>query len=653
MVLARETQEMTYVVEILSRTEETLEKLHHYYKFGRHSGILLDELYSWFAHCAHLVFSLRLTEEAGLSGAIEGNPHLASLVAGLDFTPFHYLDFRRRVFYWSAYQEYLKAEPRWFSLWVKILEKSERLSVSDLAEFHRLMLTRVGHGGPTVRTMSRKNDVALMRLLRTSLGGRIIVSSMRVLDDMVSALISFVARADPGTYAPVQIQSLAGLLGQVRRTIIWDAAAEGPYELQRNRAWGLPSTFAPLCFWRAPGLLRITPEDEGGEVTCTYTWIRRSKTWHRSWIRSTAALRQEYEVSLFGTWSYDNGECRHGSSGCARTNACWVIADPEATHLESICRQADAILEKLATCPAYGPLVEEVACMLRADESAWGPRDLAWTHIRDLDQLVRKLECVCQGTQGVGGAQAEEMAVAQLRSTGQGTMQGGETNNAPPHGSEDEEAYGASTSHLVSERPGTELVQTPFRELPTEGQQQGYESGTHYGQANRTELHHRRVHETLKRQAMGLQSHQNLAGESRTSDLGQELRVNTCCDPKGSTEFHDEVIAREPISTTLKSGSRDQLPEQGVPHNDGQNSGQHGTAAKAEPESGRPVDRSRVVESAQGQAARERDSRCLDGEEDRNHEDKSREQEPQDQAESVKSGNSSKIVVLENNQRFE
>lgn len=171
MISAAEMHKTMYVAEVLSRTEDALEKLHHYYKFGRHSHVLLDELYSWFAHCGHLVFSLRLAGECDPWGGIEEDPHLASLIAELDFTPFYYLDYRRRIFYWNAYQEYLKAEPRWFRLWMRILERSEHSTASDVEDFSRWMLTHVSHEALTGGKVGKKDDVALMKLLRAGPGG--------------------------------------------------------------------------------------------------------------------------------------------------------------------------------------------------------------------------------------------------------------------------------------------------------------------------------------------------------------------------------------------------------------------------------------------------------------------------------------------------
>lgn len=535
MISAAEMHKTMYVAEVLSRTEDALEKLHHYYKFGRHSHVLLDELYSWFAHCGHLVFSLRLAGECDPWGGIEEDPHLASLIAELDFTPFYYLDYRRRIFYWNAYQEYLKAEPRWFRLWMRILERSEHSTASDVEDFSRWMLTHVSHEALTGGKVGKKDDVALMKLLRAGPGGRVIVSSIHVLEDMASALVSCVARADPRTHAAAQLQSLACILGQMRRIIVWDGAAEGHYTLRRNPRWGLPSMFATLRFWRAPGLLRITPKGEGGEVTCTYTWNRGSKARHQSWIRSTAAMCREYEDSLFETWSYDTGEYLRTPGDSAQPKACWVIADAEAKDLESICRPADAILEKLGTHPAYSPLVEDVAKILRAGEGTWGPRNLAWTHIRDLDQLVCKLECVCQQTQNVDGAHADEETVAEPQPVGQRTAQETQVPDASGRGSEDGETSDASIPHLTWPRQEPESVQRPFGEPSVEERPQGRESADRCSQANQSTSRHQRPHERPKRQKAGVQSHQNLAGESRTPDLEQttvkakqDSRKRTC-----------------------------------------------------------------------------------------------------------------------------
>jgi len=584
MISARERQKVTRVVEILSRAEETLEKLHHYYKFARHAGALLDEVYFWCAHSAHLVYAVRQTEEKGLSGMAEGNPHFASLVAGLDFTPFHYLDYRRRIFYWNAYQDYLRVEPRWFRLWMKILEESEYSSASDLEEFSRLMAIRVGNGRQADRRIIVKND-PLVRLMQTGSGGHIIVSSMRVLADMVSALASFVAKVDPASHGLVQIQSLACLLSRMRHVIVWDGAAEGPYALRNNRAWGLPSTLASWCFWRAPGLLRITPKDEGGEVACVYTWNKGSKTWQRAWTRSVATQGQEYEDNLFETWSYDDGQWAH-STGDQATKACWVIAESEATYLESICQHADAIAVALKVDPTYGPIAEEAGRVLRAGENTWAARSVAWTHVKDLDLLIGKLKRLCRQAQTADGA-----------------------NEAAPRGTGDQGTYSSLIADFMWQQPGTESTQKPAGGLPVDGQEPGYESAIGFGQADQA--------------AQGVQARQwkpvcirppvNLSEELTTLGVTQEFQDDSCQDAGGTTKSHDESSSDKPVAPPTESGHGDQAAEPEIVHDDVSSSEPQATVVSEKPKSRKPAHRSKGDKSAPKQVVEVQASCPSDG----------------------------------------
>jgi len=601
MISARERQKVTRLIEILARAEETLEKLHHYYKFARHAGALLDELYFWCAHCAHLVFALRQTEEKGLAGVVEGNPHFAALMAGLDFTPFHYLDYRRRIFYWNAYQDYLRVEPRWFRLWMKILEESEYSSVSDLEDFSRLMAIRIGNGRQADRRIIVKND-PLVKLMQTSSGGRIIVSSMRVLADMVSSLASFLGKTDPAGHELGQIQSLACLLSRMRHVIVRDGAAEGPYALRNSRAWGLPSTLASWCFWRAPGLLRIIPKDEGGEVTCTYTWNKGSKTWQRAWTRSVATPGQEYEDNLFETWSYDDGQWAHSTGDQAATKACWVVAESEATYLESICQHADAIVASLKADPTYGPVVEEAARLLRAGENTWSVRSVAWTHVKDLDLLIGKLKRLCRQAESTDGA-----------------------NNAAPRGAGDQGAYSSLIADFTWQQPGTESAQKPAGELAVDGQEPGYESAIGFGQADQAA----RGDETRRWQPVCIQPPVNLSEELATLGVTQEFTDDLCHEAGGATESHDESSSDKLVATPSASDNRDQPAEPETVHNDVPSPEPQAAVVSEKPKSRKPVRRSRGGRSVPKQAVEEQASCSSDGKESREYEPAPAEPGPQ------------------------
>jgi hypothetical protein len=105
-----------------------------------------------------------------------------------------------------------------------------------------------------------------------------------------------------------QMILLMGLLSEMRRILIWETPAKGPYALYGKTRWQTPSLFRRLFRDRTPGFLVVVPKREGGEIVCTFQPTPDAAGRRASWMRSMTSLAGTYEAELFATWSYDSGE---------------------------------------------------------------------------------------------------------------------------------------------------------------------------------------------------------------------------------------------------------------------------------------------------------------------------------------------------------
>lgn len=399
MIPTRQVDRETHVAGLLLKTEAALEEVHQYYKFGRHGGTFPERLYFLFSHCAHLLFSLWLTENESPAQTFEYAPHLKHAICEVDFGSLRFTDYKRRVLHANADEEHLKNEPQWFKSWMKILEAQS----VDGSEFSQHVLTYVSDPGFLEGRQSRKNRKVLTELMTTDGVARLLRCTTSVLEQMVSAIVlQFASRHEP-PHTAEQMTSLICLLRQVRRTILSDTPAHGPYIPLTRMDWAMPATVFRRCAGGTNGTLKTVVKRDGGDVVCTYRWTSGSEPKSASWTQKTSAPKYSYEERLFQTWAYDTGAQLGTPTPSAESYACWLIQSAEARHLKAITRQIKTVLTSIGTHPQCGGLIAAVKEVLVEDQPEWKEGRLAWTYIKKLDRLLRRLSTAHREASVLGG----------------------------------------------------------------------------------------------------------------------------------------------------------------------------------------------------------------------------------------------------------
>ena len=401
----RETTSEAYIANILVNTEATLGQLHHYYKSGRHEGACPERSYFLTSLCGRLLFSLWLTEGESPAGTFDYSPRLGNLIAELDFASLRETEDDKRRRHEEACQGRLRNDPRWFTFWLSMLERQYRNGPSDCRAFYRTTMAYVDRPGFLEGKLCQKKRKALSNFTKTDVAGRLMYQSMLVLDEIVSAMIYRFTRSDQSMHTTERLASLVCLLSQVRRIVVNETPAEGPYVLGANR-WGTPSTFAWLFSGRKPGTLRVIPKREGGAVICTYKTAGAKPT-KRSWTRALSELKHGYEDELFKTWSYDTGK-HHRTPDDADTYAGWQVQYAESKRLRLYFLHVEAVLRTLASNPNYSGLVSEVS----NHQNKWMGRMLAWTCIKTLDELLKKLNTAYHETSLLTDSDAQDRIIS-------------------------------------------------------------------------------------------------------------------------------------------------------------------------------------------------------------------------------------------------
>jgi hypothetical protein len=392
---------MMRIAEIVIKTEAALEELHHYYKFGRHLNSFPQKPYFLFSHCAHLLFSLWLIEQDSPSGLFAASPSLTAILEKQNFAALRYADYSRRMLYANAYEEHLKNEPKWFRFWVNLLQELQGADAASGEAFARQFSVCHTEGGLLEGGLARRHKKMLATLVQGSPAGRLFLHSIWVLEDMISTVSAHIAGDDSGPHAIEQMQCLACLLSQLRRTVILETSARGPYSLSPSSPWGVPSALSRLFTRSNPGLLTVALRPEGGEITCTYAWTMPSQERHRAWVRGVSDLRCAYEEALFKTWPPE-------------AQAHWVVPTLEADHLEAIAQHGDRVLEGLGGRVVCDHFVENVAQVLRNGQSRWAAAELPWNYVRLLDQMIGKLKFACREAKVLGGDNPARKVIANL-----------------------------------------------------------------------------------------------------------------------------------------------------------------------------------------------------------------------------------------------
>ena len=408
------THRTQHITEILLKTGSALEEVFQYYKVGRHESTFTGKSYFLLSHCAHLLFSLRSADQDSGGALFQHASGPAAFLAELDYGPLRHADYKRRTHHADSLDDHLKNEPKWFDFWMGLLERLDPREEQGHREFTKRVLTYVGYRGFLEGKAVRKNKKILDDLMKTMTAGRILLRTMAVLEDMIRVITSHFATQDPKTCMDGQVTALACLLNQIRRTIVWEAPATGPYVPRGAKSWKMPMSLARLHLGATEGTLRLVPKREGGEIICSYHWMSKSARKRRSWTIKTSMLKRTYEQELFATWARETGKYADDPGRFPEASASWNVQNAEADRIENLSRQADLVLNALRANRASRGLVAAVTPILRNGATRWKATELSWTYIRQLEKLLNKLTFACREAKVLGGENPAEQVVRQI-----------------------------------------------------------------------------------------------------------------------------------------------------------------------------------------------------------------------------------------------
>ncbi len=428
MVGIRRTEQTHSLIQSFSGARSALEEAFQYYKVGRHGETFLEKPYFLLSRCAHLLFSLWLAEQETERGFFCMASPPAAFALGLDFEELRYTEYKRRMLHGDQLEEHLTNETKWFEFWMRLLQEFDGSNARLYQEFCQRLLVWVREPGLLEGKADRGSRKALHVFLTGAETGRVMIGTIRVLEDFLRAIVGHFATPEAKTCVVEQVILLTGLLQEIRRIIIWETPAKGPYVLFGHARWQTPS---PLQRFRrrTPGLLMVVPKREGGEIVCAFQPVPNSEGRRTSWVRAMAALEGTYEAELFATWSYGGGTLQEQPDQPPDRQACWTLQNAEAGRLEVLSKQIDRLLDVLQQDPVCTHLVAAVRRVSRNDAPEWTARALPWTYVSQLDQLLGKLTFVYREAKAVGGDNAAQSVIERIWPSGKATTGGGDRSN--------------------------------------------------------------------------------------------------------------------------------------------------------------------------------------------------------------------------------
>lgn len=464
----RQVPREAQVAGILLETEAALGELHGYYKFGRHKGTFPEAAYLLLSHCGHLLFSLWRAEKESTTSTFEYSSYLKTLISNLDFEALAPTDDTTRTSHADDQEQCLKNDPKWFMFWLRVLETQDGTRPLNCQEFARSVLAYVSHPCFLEGKVAKKSRNTLTGLMKTNTVARTFRTSMSVLEEVTAAIIFRLRNLDQGKRATEQLASLICLLRQVRRMIVIETPAQGPYVLRFNKNWGLPPALLRMYGRRMKGTLKVVPKRDGGGVVCSYGWTSGSQPTSRSWIRDTSAFTIPYEEEIFRTWSYDTGEHLRTREPSTSPKAHWLVQSDEARRLQVLFWQMEAVLSALARNPRYKGLIADIARVPIDDQVDWHGGELEWTYVKNLDQLLNKLNLAYREARVLSGDNPGEEVIANMWPP-QAPAAQDQPQHSEPQESDDAQALSEPSS--VSPTAPQESEEPSSAETPAEDRQ--------------------------------------------------------------------------------------------------------------------------------------------------------------------------------------
>jgi hypothetical protein len=431
MIDIRQTELTHPLVQSFSGAGSAVEEVFQHYKMGRYGQAFPEKPYFLLSRCTHALFSLWLAEQESERGFFCPASAPAAFTLGLDFGELRYSEYKRRMLHGDGLEEHLRNETKWFEFWMRLLEQFDASNAPAYRKFCEYLLAWVKGPGFLEAKTPRANPEALHLFMMGHEAGRVLTGTLRVLEDVLRAIVGCFTTSDARTGVAEQMILLTGLLGEMRRILIWETPAQGPYALSGKTRWRDPSPWRRLFRNRAPGFLTVVPKREGGQIACTFAPAPDSTGRRTSWVRSMTSLAGTYEAELFATWSCDSGASQEHPDHFPNVQACWTLQNAEASRLEALSKQIDSLLNVLQRDPVCTALAAAVRRVSRNGAPEWHAVALPWTYINQLDQLVGKLTFVYREAKAVGTEDAAHGAIERIWPSGRAATEGRAPSDSP------------------------------------------------------------------------------------------------------------------------------------------------------------------------------------------------------------------------------
>ncbi len=379
------------LARILEQIDALLSALKQYGKLGRYASDFPEKPYFLFSQCSRLLYDFQIARQGcGLTAKLE-NDHLVRLLDRLNFGRLQHFDGTRQAVAPTSGQQF-KNESEWYRFWFEVIEATEHLAGTDLTTLQQSLLECVGAHGVLISKLDKSARRTVAKLFRTPAAGRFVVHSEWILEDICNAITSWLARLGAREHALAQAQSLACALKQIRRHLLWHAAATGPYALTQRHCWGAPGGLAKYRLRGTRGRLATRLQDEDGSILCVYEWEDNGSSQQLSWPQDVKVLEGNYEKALHATWSYDTGDPVIPLPNSPLSPAQWKIGSVEAGYLEFVSQRAELLNEALARHAPHEPIITTIGDLLKEGADGRRAGSLRWTYVKEMDGMIQKLE---------------------------------------------------------------------------------------------------------------------------------------------------------------------------------------------------------------------------------------------------------------------